>query len=177
VPTATFTPTVTATATPAQTTVELNTTVPINLRSGPATRFAVVGVFDLGTTALALGIDETGEWTEVRLSSGIQGWVRSQLVRVRSGAPLATATPSPTSDRPTATPTVILAQIISNQRVNIRSGPGTGFQRLGSLPPFTQVEVISRSDNQEWTNVRINGVEGWVLSSVLRRLPTATPAP
>jgi lipopolysaccharide export system protein LptA len=72
----------------------------------------------------------------------------------------ATATPQPES-YPTA---------ITTSRLNVRSGPGTGYQRLGTFDQELEVIVLTRQSN--WTQVRgvIEGevVIGWVNSRYLQ---------
>lgn len=72
----------------------------------------------------------------------------------------ATATPQPES-YPTA---------ITTSRLNVRSGPGTGYQRLGTFDQELEVIVLTRQSS--WTQVRgvIEGevVIGWVNSRYLQ---------
>ncbi|MGQ9888022.1 MAG: SH3 domain-containing protein [Aggregatilineales bacterium] len=80
---------------------------------------------------------------------------------------LATATPLFATTTPQ--PPQVMAVVVASQRVNVRSGPGTGFQPIGSLPPGTQVEVIGRSGDAGWIQVRLaDGREGWISASLLR---------
>lgn len=54
--------------------------------------------------------------------------------------------------------------MITTSRLNVRTGPGTGYQRLGTLDQNLRVIVLSRQ--QGWAQVRgmLNGetVIGWV---------------
>lgn len=88
---------------------------------------------------------------------------------------LPTATEKPTATAtPTATPT-IFAFVISRQRVNIRSGPGTQHAATGSLAPDAGVQVIGENDAGDWYQIRReDGGEGWV-SATLLRLAAPTP--
>lgn len=88
--------------------------------------------------------------------------------------PPVTATPLPptvTLQPPTATPQPlrVTAVVVANQNVNVRSGPATSFPPIGSLPPGAQVEVIGRSGDAGWIQVRLaDGREGWVSASLLQ---------
>ncbi len=81
--------------------------------------------------------------------------------------PTATATATNTA-MPTATATVF-AVVVSQRRVNVRSGPGTQFAAFASLAPESGVQVIGQNDGGDWYRVRLeDGEEGWVSASLLR---------
>lgn len=70
---------------------------------------------------------------------------------------------------PTELPRVTIGVVQSNQTVNVRSGPGTNFDRVGSLSPNEEVLVLGESDTGEWRNIRLpGGDEGWIRSDLLR---------
>ena len=54
-------------------------------------------------------------------------------------------------------------------RVNLRSGPGTGYTRLALLPAGTNVEILGRITNGEgqWYYVTWNGTRGYILGTFL----------
>jgi hypothetical protein len=97
--------------------------------------------------------------------------------------PTLTLTPSTTPIPPTAsttfTPTVpppITGVIASVQDVNIRSGPGTGFEAFVALAPGSGVEVLGRSPDGSWYNILMDdGREGWVSATLVFVQPSATP--
>jgi uncharacterized protein YgiM (DUF1202 family) len=91
-----------------------------------------------------------------------------------TATPTATVTATATAT-PTATPTVF-AVVRSQQRVNIRSGPGTSFAAIGSLAPASGVMIIGQNDRGDWYQVRLDdGDEGW-MSAALLRLETSAPS-
>nr|AJW29902.1 SH3 type 3 domain-containing protein [Ochrobactrum sp. LM19] len=50
--------------------------------------------------------------------------------------------------------------------VNMRSGPGTGYQKLTTLPAGTGIDVRRCAAN--WCNVRALGVSGWISASYVQ---------
>lgn len=56
--------------------------------------------------------------------------------------------------------------IVSGDDVNIRSGPGTGYEALGSADSGQVAEVLR--EEGEWYAVRVNGVEGYIRSDYLK---------
>jgi hypothetical protein len=51
--------------------------------------------------------------------------------------------------------------------VYVRSGPGTTYDRIGSLPVGKEVQVTGRSPHGDWWRVYADGVEGWIFSSYI----------
>lgn len=116
-------------------------------------------------------------------------------------SPTATDTPTATSLPPTATPvpptatSVPRPQVVSAVTVNVRSGPGTNYPVVASLPPGVDVEVVGRNEGSTWWQIRgPDGSTGWVANSVVQasnidagipivaappspQPPTATPVP
>lgn len=89
-----------------------------------------------------------------------------------------TEPPTPTlSPTPTVTPT-IQGIVQSLQRVNVRTGPGTEYDFLTSLPPGTGVQIIGADPDGGWYNVRLeDGREGWMSAGLLFLPDTPTPFP
>lgn len=72
----------------------------------------------------------------------------------------------PTAAAPVPPPTGYI--IIAADALNIRSGPGTTFARVGRMPYQAQANVLGRNANDTWWHVEYNGVVGWVASYVGR---------
>lgn len=70
---------VVATATPVQQPM-VKASSDINVRAGPGVEYALAGALRTGEAAQVLGKNPLGDWWEVALSSGSNGWVYSQLV-------------------------------------------------------------------------------------------------
>ncbi len=58
--------------------------------------------------------------------------------------------------------------------VNVRTGPGTGYARVGTLPAGTRVDLRGCEDN--WCNVRGAGLGGWVSANYLTNYVGRPPA-
>jgi len=109
-------PTVTGTPTGAQVRVNADNDF-INVRSGPGTENAEIGVLIAGETVPALGKTAGGSWIQIvypGVAGGI-GWVYSPLVTLISGGDLPIVEPPPTAT-PRVTPTIdptLAAQFIN----------------------------------------------------------------
>ena len=82
-----------------------------------------------------------------------------------------TPTPEPTAtNTPTATATPTgFAIVRSQQRVNVRAGPGTGNAVIGLLAPGSGVQILASNEAADWYRVRLDdGDEGWVSAALLR---------
>lgn len=78
-PTASPTPSVTPTATPAGPTARM-LAEPVNLRSGPGTDFAPLGIARLGEVYALRGRNADGTWYQVCCVRGATAWVSATLV-------------------------------------------------------------------------------------------------
>ncbi|MEW5957535.1 MAG: SH3 domain-containing protein [Chloroflexota bacterium] len=82
-----------------------------------------------------------------------------------------TATPLPPTATPlpsTATP-LPLPQVASAVTVNVRSGPGTNYPVIGSLPPGVSVAVVGRNEGSTWWQIQgPDGSTGWVAGAVVQ---------
>ncbi|MFQ3567740.1 MAG: PA14 domain-containing protein [Aggregatilineales bacterium] len=87
-----------------------------------------------------------------------RGWVSARFVNIINGANIpvvdergGSIVATPTGPRVTATPYTVV----------IRSGPGTEFNRLGTLPAGQSAQVIGRNANNTWWQINFNGIIGW----------------
>lgn len=59
--------------------------------------------------------------------------------------------------------------------IMFRTGPGTQYRITHAIKTGTQVEIISESDDDEWTQIRLpSGKEGWVLKHFLQEDPPSS---
>ncbi len=92
-----------------------------------------------------------------------------------TGAPTETPEPGPTL---TPTPEIdatddgippVFGTVISQEPVNVRSGPGTGFPPVGVMQPGERFEVVGESEDGTWVNVQLgNATRGWVFAQLVR---------
>jgi hypothetical protein len=74
--------------------------------------------------------------------------------------------------------------VVTNDRLNIRSGPGTAYPIIGALQQGDKVAVTGRNKASTWLEIRTDdGTEGWVYADYTRvdtevnSLPVARAAP
>ena len=84
----------------------------VNVREGPGTNFSALTSLDPGTGVEVIGVSADGDWTNILMDDGSQGWVSTRLLFVQPTA-TAIATFTPTVDQTaialgTTFPTAIL---------------------------------------------------------------------
>jgi hypothetical protein len=90
--------------------------------------------------------------------------------------PTPTLTPSltPTASRtpvPTFTPTPIPPAVVPDT-VNVRKGPGTNYDAMGSVPAGSKVSLVARNADGTWYRRREGG---WIRGDLLQQVPRDLP--
>jgi N-acetylmuramoyl-L-alanine amidase len=147
------------------------TTTQVNVRVEPSISGTVLGIIPANTAIEIIGKDPQGSWWQINYPAAAdgKGWVTAQYVTVTAtpdvptigGTPTATSTSTPQSGN------VAIVQ----QQLNVRSGPGTGFNSLGTLNPQDVVGLIGKDPNGAWLQINYeNGPEGkgWINAAFVR---------
>lgn len=79
---------------------------------------------------------------------------RMEIVESR----LPTFTPTPT---PTATPEK-KASLTINRTMNVRRGPGTHYEAIGTADAGTEFDITGQNQNKDWWKIDYNGDAAWV---------------
>lgn len=94
---------------------------------------------------------------------------RPTAIRLKLPTGTPTATKSPTSTE-TLTPTVMptaTPYVTTDQNVNLRSGPGTNYDVIGSLKAGDKLPVTGRKIDSTWWQVSSPAGTAWVAASVV----------
>ena len=114
-------------AVPAQTTpgstIRVNVAA-LNVRSGPGLSYERIGQVRAGTQLEVVAADDGSQWLQVCCIDGQQGWVLGSPEFVSAAGAAAAEQPAAASAEPV---------VSSAGTVNLRSGPGTAFSRVGAL--------------------------------------------
>jgi len=78
----------------------------------------------------------------------------------KPATPTNTVVPTPTPIPPTPTPAT--PKLTANQNVNVRSGPGTNYARIGELSAGQSFEITGKNAAGDWYQFDFNGRAGWV---------------
>ncbi|NOX61187.1 MAG: SH3 domain-containing protein [Chloroflexi bacterium] len=125
-----------------------------------------------------LARSQDNAWVRVRYladpdSEPVEGWVRvAHLALLPDLARLAIAEEEAAGREMRASgreDEAAVAAIVTAKRLNLRAGPGLEHRVIGLLLEGEQVDVLGRSDDGAWLQVRAgSGVEGWAAASWLR---------
>ncbi len=151
--------TTTESAAPAEPTGRVaEATTTVNVRAGAGTNFNRVGSISPGTRYSV--VSESGGWVGINYN-GQTAYVSAQYVSISGGSASAPA-PAPAGDTAAApapaAPTGTVAEATTT--VNVRSGAGTNFDRVGRISPGTKYAVVSQSG--DWVGINYNGQTAYV---------------
>ena len=158
--------------------VEGMTSTQVNVRAEPSTAGIVLGVIPANTLVQVTGKDPAGNWWQILYPQGAdgKGWVAAQYVTTANG----TAVPVIGGETDPGSGSTAVVQ----QQINVRSGPGTGFNALGTLNAQDVVRLTGRDANAAWLQIEFpSGPDGkgWVNAAFVQatgveRLPIITEA-
>ena len=126
-------------------------TANVNVRCGPGTGYSTLGLLPKGTKIEKLGT--SGSWTIVNYN-GKKAYVSSEYLKAAGSS-------SESSVGGTAQ-----GYVTATTNVKVRSGPGTGYSKLGTLAKGTTVAKLGTSGS--WTIINYNGKQAYVSSDYLK---------
>jgi len=157
------------------------TSTQVNVRAQPSTVSNVVGIIPADMRVEIVGKDPGENWWQILYPQGAdgRGWVTAQYVTT------VTQPEVPTIGGEGADPNNGNHAVIQ-QKLNIRSGPGTGFNSIGTLNPQDAVNLTGKDANGTWLQIEFPagaGPEGkgWINAAFVQvngveNLPILTDA-
>lgn len=140
--------------------VEGTTSTQVNVRAEPSTASSMLGMIPANTKVEITGKDPGESWWQINYPQGIdgKGWVTAQYINTTSkpDVPVIGAKEIDTNNGNVA---------VVQQQLNVRSGPGTNFNSLGTLNPQDVVSLVGKDPNGAWLQIEFAaGPEGkgWV---------------
>lgn len=136
----------------------------VNLRDGPGTNY--VSMARMGQGQDLTLVEQYQGWFLVEYGT-TYGWVTADFLNIVPGViervPVANSIPDPNPP--------LIGSVLENA-VNIRKGPGSAYERVGSLNAGTEVSLLAR--HKDWYRVQLgNGTKAWMFSDLLRISPMA----
>lgn len=148
----------------------------LNLRDGPTTDY--IGMSKLASGASLTLLARYDDWFQVQTTNGQVGWVSGEYLDIAPGVIERVEVVSSIPD-----PNPALVGQINTPNVNLRGGPGTGYDKVSSLGSGTQLDLVGRYE--DWFKVQTSGGEtGWVSHELVdvsafitRRVPLTNDIP
>ena len=131
------------------------TSTQVNVRAEPSTVSNVLGIIPADMRVEIVGKDPGENWWQILYSQGIdgKGWVTAQYITT------ATRPEVPIIGGDGADPNNGNVAVVQ-QKINIRSGPGTGFNSIGTLNPQDAVNLTGKDANGTWLQIEFPAGEG-----------------
>ena len=166
----TFTPRATATPIPATVvpTVEPvsgTVTAQINIRQSPATSSESVGMLGLNSKVWIIGKDAQEKWYQVYFDfpdgERGEGWAAAQYIQTagKPDVPIVSGGTPASADED--------ANGVVTQQINIRSGPGIGYDSLGILNIGDGVTLIGKNPEETWLQIEYASGKAWVFAAYI----------
>jgi uncharacterized protein YgiM (DUF1202 family) len=129
------------------------TTNIVNVRTEPDQGAEVLGQLPINTDVQIIGMDFTKSWYQILYPDGPDGlgWVAGQLI-------LTTTTPEvPVIGVGAAGTPPAGTQATTSQTINVRAGPGTDFNTLGTLDSGETITLTGKNDSATWLQIYFPG--------------------
>ena len=128
----------------------------VNVRSGAGTRYGRIGGLAEGASVTIVG--QSGGWYQIKYGSGT-GWVCGDYVKKTSGGSSGGSSSGGTSTGKVSG--------TGGAGVNVRSGAGTGYGRIGGLGEGASVTIVGQSNG--WYQIKYGSGTGWVSSQFVKK--------
>lgn len=127
----------------------------VNVRSGPGTDFKILSTLTKGTGVTIL--ETKGDWQQIQYGS-LKGWVTTRYIS--SGS------------KPTSSSKYRLQ--VTDALVNLRSGPDTGYSKVGQVRKGDILTVVDIEGN--WYRIKTaSGLDAYILSDYVTKYGEASP--
>jgi len=151
----------------------------VNVRAEPSTASEVLGVLPPNSRVQIIGKDPGDNWWQIQYPPGRDGkaWVAVEFVRMAETGEIPVIGAEEANQN-----TGVFGLIL--QQINIRSGPGTTFDSIGTLKAQDSVTVTGKDANGAWFQINFeSGLDGkgWVNAAFVQangveNLPIVTSA-
>lgn len=131
----------------------------VNVRTGPGTNYTKLGTIskDIGITII--GTDPTRKWYNFKNNEYKNAWISASYVTFTTLIADAAIKYTPSK---LGTINVLIG-------VNIRTGPGTNYAKLGTLPNGTKVTIVGTDSTKKWYKVKNSKYEFvWVSAAYVK---------
>ncbi|MBE2184363.1 MAG: SH3 domain-containing protein [Anaerolineae bacterium] len=133
----------------------------LNVRTAPDPQAQIITRINRNETFPVTGRSADGLWFQLLVNNQL-GWSSRAFLFVPNEGSVPIVGAPPVNPDPTTPPSTSFIVTASPYTVNIRSGPGTQYGRIGQIPVNRTAEVVGRNSDATWWNINYNGIVGWV---------------
>ncbi len=137
----------------------------LKVRSGPGTDRDQIGSLTKGTKVYVTAFADS--WCWAKLPDGRWGWIAEWLLQFSAEKGRALAEGAGASSSSSNSSSSHPAAWIIPETTNVRSGPGTQYDKRGQLTRGTKIYIVGRE--RGWSKCRTPGGYGWVRDDLLER--------
>ncbi|MFW5867199.1 MAG: SH3 domain-containing protein [Armatimonadota bacterium] len=137
----------------------------LNVRSGPGTDRDVMCSLSKGTKVHVTAF--ANNWCWAKLPDGRWGWIAEWLLQFSADKGRALAEQAGVSSASSSSASSHPPAWIEPQTTNVRSGPGTHYDKRGQLSRGTKVYIVKQE--RGWSKCRTPGGYGWIRDDLLER--------
>ncbi len=155
------------------------TTTQVNVRGQPSSAAPQLGMLPPFVNVQIVARDADTNWYEILYQGGAdgKGWVSAQFLNITQGADTipeaggATGNTTPVVGTPVAGTTGATIAGVLIQQVNVRTGPGTGFDAIGTLEAQDTVTLTGQDASGSWFQIEFAAGQegkGWVAAGFVQ---------
>lgn len=139
----------------------------MNVRSGPGTVYDVVGNATAGEEFPITGKNSEGDWWRIDFQ-GQPGWIHAPFVVAADAEDVPvvgsgmTETADPDEGTTEAAPAPLDALVTVGGDMNVRSGPGEEYDRIGGATAGEAFPITGVNEEGDWWQIDFGGETGWI---------------
>ncbi|MGL5695300.1 MAG: SH3 domain-containing protein, partial [Peptostreptococcaceae bacterium] len=148
------------------------TTDTLNVRSGAGTNYNKIGTVKKGAKVTILSTSKG--WHKIEMSGGKTGWVSADYIKITStGSSNSGSSNNNGSNSGSDSSTSKKTGTVTADALNVRSGAGTSYSKVGSLKKGAKVAILSTSKG--WYKIEMSGSKtGWVSADYIKITSTGS---
>lgn len=135
-----------------------------NVRSGPSTGDAIIGVLQCGQKVTADAKTSDGAWYRISYN-GQNAFVFAQLAAPGGTCSTGAAAPAAAPAAPAAAPAATGGNVtVTSATLNVRAQPSTAAQILGKLTQGQAIAPTAKTSDGKWLQISYNGQNAFVMA-------------
>ena len=139
----------------------------LNVRSGPGTGYGVVGSLKKGTSVSITDESHDG-WYGI-LAGSVEGYVSTQYIDLAPAPGTEDPQPDSTPDEAPETEPEARQGTVTADVLNVRSGAGTGYGKVGSLKKGAAVTITGETNG--WYAITAGSIKGYASAEYISLAP------